>query len=140
MKKIHVMTDGGSRNNPGNAAIGFVITDENNMLLYQEGKAIGIATNNVAEYSALIESIKWLEKNKNNFPVPVEIVFHSDSELLVNQMTGRYKVKDLKLKTLVVEAHYLLTKLNILHTFIAIPREKNKPADKLVNDALDGVL
>jgi len=140
MKKINVYTDGGSRNNPGLAGIGFIVFDEANKIVYQEGKTIGIATNNVAEYSALLESLKWLLKNKNTFPVLNEIVFHSDSELLVNQMTGRYRIKDLKLKDLVVEAHTLLAKLNILHSFVAIPREKNKHADKLVNDALDGYL
>ena len=140
MKKIDVYTDGGSRNNPGLAGIGFVVIDATLNVIYEEGKTIGVATNNVAEYSALIESIKWLLKNKNTFPVLGQIVFHSDSELLVNQMTGKYKVKDMKLKNLVTEAHVLLGKIKIPYSFIAIPREKNKLADKLVNEALDGIL
>lgn len=137
MKKIYVYTDGGSRNNPGQAAIGFVVIDESNDLVYQSSKAIGIATNNVAEYRGLIEAVQWLKDNKNKLDLVSKVVFRSDSELVVKQLTGKYRIKDNKLKPLAAEAVSLLKQLGTIYSFELIPREKNKLADKLVNNALD---
>lgn len=134
------MTDGGSRNNPGLAAVGFIVFGEDGKILHQDGKAVGVATNNVAEYKALIEALKWLSKNNNSFPVADRIVFRSDSELMVKQLTGEYRIKDVKLKPLAIEAQTLLRQLDLNYSFELIPREQNALADKLVNDALDGII
>ena len=131
--KARLFTDGGSRGNPGPAAYGFVLESEDGQVLAAEGEAIGVATNNVAEYRGLIAG---LERAVENGVAELEVV--SDSELLVKQMRGEYKVKNEKLRGLVAEAHDLADRLEKV-TYTAVRREHNELADKLVNDALDAL-
>ena len=129
--KARLSTDGGARGNPGPAAYGFVIEAEDGTVLAAEGKAIGIATNNVAEYSALIAGLKRAVELSVS---ELEVV--SDSELLVKQMTGEYRVKNEALKELSLEASRLARRLGKV-SYTAVRREHNELADQLVNEALD---
>ncbi|HSX21324.1 MAG TPA: ribonuclease HI family protein [Gaiellaceae bacterium] len=129
--KAKLSTDGGSRGNPGPAAYGYVLEAEDGTVLASEGKTIGIATNNVAEYSALIAG---LEKAIELAVAEVDVI--SDSELLVKQMRGEYKVKNEALRDLVVKATRLARQLDKV-TYTAVRREHNELADRLVNEALD---
>jgi len=129
--KARLSTDGGARGNPGPAAYGYVLEAEDGTVLAAEGETIGVATNNVAEYSALIAG---LEKALELGVGEVEVV--SDSELMVKQMRGEYRVKNEALRGLFLEASRLARQLgNVSYT--AVRREHNKLADQLVNDALD---
>ncbi len=129
--KARLSTDGGSRGNPGPAAYGYVLEAEDGTVLDARGEAIGTATNNVAEYSGLIAGLaSALERGVEE----VEVV--SDSELLVKQMRGEYKVKNATLRELVDDAHALADKLKRV-SYTAVRREHNELADRLVNDALD---
>jgi ribonuclease HI len=126
-----LFTDGGARGNPGPAAYGFVLEAEDGTVLAAEGERIGIATNNVAEYSALIAGLaKALELGLDE----LEVV--SDSELMVKQMTGQYRVKNEALRELSLEAGRLAGRLGRVE-YTAVRREHNKLADQLVNEALD---
>ena len=129
--KAKLFTDGGSRGNPGPAAYGFVLEAEDGTVLDARGEAIGIATNNVAEYAALVAG---LERALEAGVVELEVV--SDSELLVKQMRGEYRVKNKALQDLVLDASRLARKIHRV-TYTAVRREHNVLADKLVNEALD---
>jgi ribonuclease HI len=129
--KARLFTDGGARGNPGPAAYGFVLETEDGTVLAAEGQAIGVATNNVAEYSALVAGLrKALELH-----VP-EIEVVSDSELLVKQMRGEYRVKNEALRALFVEATTLARGLQSVD-YRHVKRAHNELADRLVNEALD---
>ena len=129
--KARLFTDGGARGNPGPAAYGFVLEAEDGTVLAAEGAPIGIATNNVAEYSGLVAGLrKALELH-----VPeVEVV--SDSELLVKQMRGEYRVKNEALRGLFLEAGALARDLESVE-YRHVKRAHNELADRLVNEALD---
>jgi probable phosphoglycerate mutase len=129
--RARLFTDGGSRGNPGLAAYGYVLEAEDGTVLAAHGEAIGVATNNVAEYRGLIAGLaKALELH-----VPeVEIV--SDSELLVKQMRGEYKVKNQGLRSLSLEATRLARQLGKVE-YRHVKRAHNELADRLVNEALD---
>ena len=129
--KARLFTDGGARGNPGPAAYGFVLEAEDGTVLASDGQPIGIATNNVAEYSALIAG---LERAAELGIDDVEVV--SDSELLVKQMLGEYRVKNEALKLLNDQAHRLASRLRSVD-YTAVRREHNELADRLVNEALD---
>lgn len=138
MKKSYsVFTDGGARGNPGPAAIGVVIVDADENIVSRIGKVIGSTTNNVAEYTAVIEALNWLINNLSNSEENLQINFYSDSELIVNQINGKYKVKDAKLITLCSHVKILLNQLKVEYQFKSIRREKNSLADSLVNQSLD---
>ena len=128
---MRLYTDGGSRGNPGPAAYGYVLESEDGTVLAAEGEAIGVATNNVAEYRGLVAGLaKAIE-----LAVPeVEVV--SDSELLVKQMRGEYRVKNQALRHLSLEAARLVRQLGRVE-YRHVGREQNDLADRLVNDALD---
>jgi len=129
--KARLSTDGGARGNPGPAAYAYVLEAEDGTVLAAHGEAIGVATNNVAEYRALVEGLrKAVEVGADD----LEVV--SDSELLVHQMRGEWKVKNEALKLLWVDAQELADKLRKV-TFTAVRREHNELADRLVNEALD---
>ena len=129
--RARLFTDGGARGNPGPAAYGFVLETEDGTVLAAEGRAIGVATNNVAEYSGLVAGLrKALELH-----VP-EIEVVSDSELLVKQMRGEYRVKNDALRALFVEASGLARNLQSVE-YRHVKRAHNELADRLVNDALD---
>lgn len=133
--KIFVYCDGGSRGNPGKAASAFVIASEDQQLLYKEGTYIGIATNNVAEYKALLFAFQYLVKNE--IPGITEIACVFDSELLVRQATGVYKIKNETLKELMGEIKSLEKQLVVRPTYTHVRRHKNADADALVNETLD---
>jgi len=129
--KARLFTDGGARGNPGPAAYGFVLESEDGTVLAAEGEAIGTATNNVAEYSGLIAG---LQKAVELHVPEVEVV--SDSELMVKQMRGEYRVKNEALRELYDEATALARRLGNVE-YRHVRRAHNELADKLVNDALD---
>jgi ribonuclease HI len=129
--RAKLWTDGGARGNPGPAAFAYVLEDEDGSALAAHGEAIGIATNNVAEYSALIAG---LEKAVELGVDELEVI--SDSELMVKQMRGEYKVKNEALRQLSLRAHALARRLARV-TYTAVRREHNELADRLVNEALD---
>jgi len=138
MDKLIIYTDGGARGNPGPGAIGVVICDENNHIIKKYSQFLGEnITNNEAEYSAAIFALKKVKllfgkKTASN----LEIEIRSDSELLVNQMEGKYKILDDKIKDLFIQIWNLKTEFQKVK-FILIPRGQNKEADKLVNEALN---
>ena len=132
--KGRLFTDGGARGNPGPAAYAYVLEDEDGEVVAAHGEAIGVATNNVAEYSALIGG---LEKARELGITDLEVV--SDSELMVKQMRGEYKVKNEALRGLSVEAGRLARQVGRV-TYTAVRREHNLLADRLVNEALDSAL
>lgn len=134
MMKLIVYTDGASRGNPGPASYGFTVADSSGKLLYEEGRYIGITTNNVAEYKAVLEALKLI---KEKFATrEIEIEFYADSKLVVEQLSGRYKIKSPHLKPLIEEIKVLSLKLGgVIHAHV--PREKNAEADRLANFALD---
>ena len=129
--KAKLFTDGGARGNPGPAAYGYVIEAEDGTVLASHGERIGVATNNVAEYRALIAG---LEKAIALGIPEIEVV--SDSELLVKQMTGEYRVKNEALKGLSLQAARLAREIGRV-SYTAVRREHNELADRLVNEALD---
>ena len=129
--KAKLSTDGGARGNPGPAAYGYVLEADDGTVLDARGETIGVATNNVAEYRALIAG---LERAVELGIDEVEVV--SDSELLVKQMQGEYRVKNEALRELNDEANSLERKVGRVR-YRAVRREHNELADKLVNEALD---
>jgi ribonuclease HI len=129
--KARLFTDGGSRGNPGPAAYAYVLEAEDGTVLDARGEAIGVATNNVAEYSALVAG---LERAAEAGVVELEVV--SDSELMVKQMRGEYKVKNRALQDLFLDASRAARRVGRV-TYTAVRREHNELADSLVNEALD---
>lgn len=131
MDKVDIFTDGGARGNPGPAAVGVVVLVDCKKFVIS--KSIGEATNNIAEYSAVIEAIKLVRDNS----IICDINFYLDSELVVRQLNGEYRVRDENLKKLYFEIREFIISYPKMITFSHIPREKNKEADALVNKALD---
>jgi ribonuclease HI len=129
-----IYTDGGSRGNPGPAASAFVAFDHEGNQIYQEGKFIGTATNNTAEYSALIQSLQWLNTQSI---IPHKILYKLDSLLVVNQLKRLYKVKDQNILKLFNQVTDLMNTIPAEITFQHIPRDQNYLADALVNQTLD---
>lgn len=129
-----VHTDGGSRGNPGNAAIGIIIKNELGELIWEVGERIGITTNNVAEHSAVRRALQYFVESKLH---PEKISFFLDSLLVVQQLSHNYKIKKKDLAEIATETWSLVAKLSCPVTFTHIYREKNAGADKLVNQALD---
>ena len=130
--KAKLFTDGGARGNPGPAAYGYVLEAEDGTVLAAHGERIGVATNNVAEYRGLIGG---LEKAIELALGEIEVI--SDSELLVKQMTGEYRVKNEALRELSLQASRLARQVGNV-SYRAVRREHNELADRLVNEALDG--
>lgn len=134
MSRLTVNVDGGARGNPGPAAIGVVLRDDGGEVLEEVGEKIGEATNNVAEYKALLRGIELAAAHG---AADLELI--GDSELVVRQVEGRYKVKNAGIKPLHEEVKRALGGFgswSIRH----VPRAENADADRLVNQALDGVL
>jgi ribonuclease H / adenosylcobalamin/alpha-ribazole phosphatase len=129
--KARLSTDGGARGNPGPAAYGYVLETEDGHVLDARGEAIGTATNNVAEYSGLVAG---MQKAADLGVTELEVV--SDSELLVKQMRGDYRVKNAALRTLWEEANDLERRFASVR-YSAVRRAHNELADRLVNEALD---
>ncbi|MBT9259236.1 MAG: ribonuclease HI family protein [Clostridiales bacterium] len=129
--RLIIQTDGAARGNPGPAGIGMVFLEEDGTLVAERKKFIGHATNNVAEYRALIEALKYAREMG-----ATQVTVQADSELMVRQMTGQYKVRDAGLRPLYEEARRLaagFASFAIRH----VPREENRRADELANMAID---
>lgn len=133
-----IYTDGGSRGNPGYAAFGFVVYDGGNNLIFEHGKNIGIQTNNVAEYTAILEALKWVELNTKE--QLSNINFFMDSMLACQQLSGNWKIKNENIRGFYFEIKKMENKLGAKVSYTHVPREKNKQADSMVNMALDGLL
>lgn len=143
MDRIFINTDGGSRGNPGPAAIGIVFSDNSGKEIYSYKEFIGQGTNNEAEYRAIIKALDILVKShwfslKNDSGG--EVVCRLDSQLVVEQINGNYKVKQDHIKILISELREITGQIRLKITFSYIPREENKMADKLVNQALDQIM
>lgn len=136
---LNVYTDGGARGNPGPAAVGVYIIDENNIVLCKFGQKIGVATNNVAEYKAAIAALSWLLEKKELWGHQ-QVNFYLDSQLIFSQITGLFKVKNPRLRELLFAVRQKEAELSLAIQYFHIPREQNKEADKLVNMALDNKL
>ena len=137
-QKIITYTDGGSRGNPGPAALGAVICDSSGKIIKEYGEVLGRKTNNEAEYEAVIFALKKVKqlfgKDKTK---KMSVEMRMDSEFVVKQMTGKYKVEEERMVSLFIAVWNL--KLNFANVdFVHVRREQNKDADKLVNQALDG--
>ena len=139
MAKIHIYTDGGSRGNPGPSALGVFITDDKGVVIAKIGKKIGITTNNIAEYSAILAGLTYVLNNKEKI-LPESINFFMDSQLAYSQLVGLYKIKNDGIRNLMLEIRKKEAELNIPIFYAHIPREKNKNADAMVNLALDNKL
>lgn len=131
---IQVFTDGGSRGNPGHSAYGFVVKVDG-QTVKEQGSYIGIATNNIAEYTAVCEALTWLKDNYNG----QEIFACLDSNLVVSQLNGAFKVKNPNMITLFQKAKTLEKNFKKI-VYKHVPREQNKEADRQVNLALDTYL
>jgi ribonuclease HI len=132
--KYIIHTDGGSRGNPGPAGIGVIIETQSGEIVLEISKYIGDTTNNIAEYSALVAALeKCTDKNNAS---ELELEFFLDSELVVRQLNGIYKVKDSNMRDLYTKVKELEKKF-AKTTYTHVLRENNKKADKLVNEALD---
>jgi probable phosphoglycerate mutase len=129
--KARLLTDGGARGNPGPAAFGYVLEADDGTVLAAHGEAIGVATNNVAEYRGLVAGLAKAAE----LAVPeVEVI--SDSELLVKQMRGEYRIRNEALQPLAAEAARLVERIGKVE-FVHVRRAHNELADSLVNEALD---
>lgn len=129
--KLIIYTDGGARGNPGPAALGVVICDISGKVIKKIGKYLGLRTNNEAEYEAVIEALKLAIRLRAR-----QVEINLDSELIVRQLNGIYRVKDRQLQERVLEVRNLETRFKKV-SFHHIPREKNQLADQLVNKTLD---
>lgn len=130
-----VYSDGGARGNPGKAAYGFIIYSDDHQTIHSEGKFIGIATNNFAEYTGVLKALEYLSKNIRSKCANVH--FYLDSKLVVEQLNGNYKIKNETLKNLFQQTKLYELKLDAKINYFHVPREQNKEADRLVNNALD---
>lgn len=141
MDRIFINTDGGSRGNPGPAAIGVVFYDQNEKEIHHYQNCIGKATNNEAEYQAIIKALEILMQSKwfsENNIAEKEVICRLDSQLVVEQINGNYKIKQDHIKLLIAQLRQMILQMHLNISFIHIRREENKLADKLVNQALDG--
>jgi len=129
--QVKIYTDGGARGNPGPAGIGVVFCDQKNQIIKKYSQAIGERTNNQAEYEAIIFALKKAKKMKFK-----KVECFSDSELIINQLSHKYKIKDKDLQPLFINVWNLMIDFEKI-TFHHIPRQQNKEADRLVNQVLN---
>jgi|SRR3989344_2808047 len=136
--QLSVYCDGGARGNPGPAASAFVVLDSAGQLVHEQGFFLGTATNNQAEYQAVLEALRWLASYQPAQDHHLIVNFYLDSQLVVNQINGFWKIKDSILRQKVSEVKKLIEncKLEIVN-FVYIPRIRNSRADLLVNVTLD---
>ena len=128
-----IFCDGGARGNPGPAAGAFVVTDKSGEVIHEHGEYLGVNTNNFAEYRALVLALEWLVSQKETVNALVKL----DSELVVKQTNGLYKVKSPNIFKMAVEVKALKDKLTGKLTVVHVPRAQNHLADSLVNKILD---
>jgi ribonuclease HI len=137
MNNLIMYTDGGSRGNPGKAAIGVAIYNASGAMIKKYGQYLGDPfTNNEAEYHAVISGLKTLLAMPEFASKEIVLEVRSDSQLLVNQVSGTFKIKQEHIRAFVVTIHKLIEQFGAVK-FISIPREQNKVADALVNESLD---
>lgn len=137
MEKIYIYTDGGSRGNPGPAAIGVHITNEKGDMLKEVAETIGNATNNFAEYQAVLRGLQTVQELFGTKAKEMEFELCLDSELVKKQLNGEYQIKEAGLVPHFIEIHNLRVAA-VPHLILThISREKNVAADRLVNEALD---
>lgn len=136
MNTLTIHTDGGSRGNPGHAAAGVVIC-HGEEVLHQFSSYLGIKTNNQAEYQAVILALEYLIDHKSDFSSFESVNFVLDSELVVRQINGQYKVKHPDMIPLFTQVKTNLSKLGLPYTFSHVKRHLNHHADQLLNDELD---
>ncbi len=137
-----INTDGGARGNPGPAAGAFVVKNDAGVLLEKCGKYLGTATNNVAEYSAVLEALKWVKDRGSRLAdqQASKVSFFLDSNLVVQQLEGLFKVKNENLRQYFIKVKQLEEELSSIKiNYSYVPREKNWEADKLVNETLDNI-
>lgn len=132
-KKVIIYTDGASRGNPGRAAIGIHVTDLDSQTIAEHKEALGVQTNNFAEYTAVIRALELSLAQG-----VTDIILRSDSELMVRQMSGVYKVKSEAILPLYEKVKELLSQFSSVK-FEHVRRESNREADRLANEALDEV-
>lgn len=132
--KLKTYSDGGARGNPGPAAIGVVVYSSADKVLFEAGEYIGETTNNQAEYKALIKAM-----NQALTMGGTELTCFLDSELVVKQLQGKYKIREAGLQLLAAQALKMMKNFSSVE-FMHVRREKNKLADKLVNEALDNLV
>ncbi len=133
MSEIIIYTDGGSRGNPGQAAYGFVVK-VGGKTIKEAGGTLGIATNNFAEYTAVIKALEFAKQNFKG----EDLKFYMDSNLVASQLSGLFKIKNAAIRDLVFKVRQLESSFGQI-TYTQIPREKNKEADAQVNIALDNL-
>jgi ribonuclease HI len=129
---LHAFTDGASRGNPGESGIGLILKDEQGTVLLSESSFIGITTNNVAEYTALLTLLRRMKDI-----ACTRLIVHSDSELMVRQLNGTYRVRDEGLKGYYRKVLQLLGDAPFQFEVKYIPRASNKDADRLANIGID---
>jgi ribonuclease HI len=130
-EKLIIYCDGGSRGNPGPAGLGAVIYDENKSKVFEISEFLGVTTNNQAEYKGVLQAIKKAQELKAK-----ELIFYLDSELVVKQMKGQYRVKNKDLLPLYMEIRKYILEFQKVE-FNHVRREYNKEADALANMAMD---
>lgn len=133
---INVYTDGGSRGNPGHSGYGVVVYDDDQKIIFKESKYLGVKTNNEAEYSGLIGALEWINNNQKSLKIS-KINFYSDSQLMIRQLIGLYKVKALNLIPIFNRAQDLMKLITLPIIFKDVRRDFNKLADELANEAMD---
>ena len=138
MEKIITFTDGGARGNPGPAGVGVYITKEDGQLVREVKQAIGNATNNFAEYYAVMLGLQTLKQIYGKDTKEKCFEMRLDSELVKKQLNGEYQIKEPGLVPMFIEIHNLRVSSFPNIIFTHIPREKNKEADRLANEAMDG--
>ena len=139
MSNILIYTDGGSRGNPGESAYGYVVYKDHS-LIYKMGQRLGITTNNVAEYMAILESLNWVKDHRESLGEFSEIEMRMDSLLACQQLKGIFKVKKTHLQELLFSVRKTISQLDCKMKFVHVPREQNKEADAMVNTALDNLV
>lgn len=137
MEKIIIYTDGGSRGNPGPAAIGVFITDSTGAMITEVAETIGNATNNFAEYQGVLRGLQTVKEKYGKKAKEMEFEVRLDSELVKKQLSGEYQIKEAGLVPHFIEIHNLRVSTFPHLTFTHVRRELNKEADRLVNEALD---
>ena len=135
-RHFKLTADGGSRGNPGPAGYGAVVT-EGGKIVAELFDVIGVATNNVAEYRAVIQALDWIIENKKSLAENAKICFFLDSKLVCSQIIGLFKVKNVGLKDLLLDVRDREGQISLPMFYKHIPREQNTKADEYVNSALD---
>ena len=136
MSRYLLQADGASRGNPGPASYGAVVLDQNRAVIAELYESIGIATNNQAEYRAIIAALQALRKIQDQSSEVIQVHIQMDSKLVIEQLAGRWKIKNSELAKLASEAQSLMRQFQVSLEWI--PRELNSTADALANRALDG--